>query len=103
MLPKTAIGKICCLIIKYSKHKNPAIFLEFTPLHLAAQNGQLKMCQLIIGNVADKNPKALGWTTLHFDAPKGQIEICKLIHEKTYYRKNPVKCVGKHQKAWRTH
>ena len=67
------------MIIKELKHKNPGDVLGFTPLHLAAQNGHLKICQLILGNVHDKNPKALGWTPLHFAAQKGQFEACKLI------------------------
>ena len=86
------------MIIKYLKHKNPADVLGFTPLHLAAQNGHMKICQLIIGNVADKNPKALGWTPLHFAAQKGQMEICKLILE-NITEKNPANMCGQTPKC----
>ena len=86
------------MIIKYLKHKNPADVLGFTPLHLAAQNGHMKICQLIIGNVADKNPKALGWTPLHFAAQKGQMEICQLILE-NIKEKNPANMCGQTPKS----
>ena len=58
----------------------------------------MKICQLIIGNVADKNPKALGWTPLHFAAQKGQMEICQLILE-NITEKNPANMCGQTPKS----
>ena len=38
--------------------KNPAMSNNgVTPLHLAARNGQIEICQLILKNVHDKNPE----------------------------------------------
>ena len=45
-------------------------------LHVAAQNGHLEVCQLIITNVEDKNPtNNHGLTPLHAAAEKGHLEI----------------------------
>ena len=55
-----------------------------TPLHWAARNGNLDICQLILEKVKNKNPAIAvgcqsGWTPLHFAARYGHIDICRLI------------------------
>ena len=68
--------------MRYIKNKNPRNVMGFTPLHLAAQNGQMKVVQLILVNVEIKNPKAeefLDWTPLHLAAQHGHYHICKLL------------------------
>ena len=64
-----------------------------TPLHLAAKNGHLSVCKLIIKNVVDKNPAGGKmvtkswmhpvwidqWTPLHLAAYTGHFSVCKLI------------------------
>ena len=51
-----------------------------TPLHYAAERGHLLLCELIIDNLDDKNPKG-DWakTPLHHATENGHFEICKLI------------------------
>ena len=60
-----------------------------TPFHLAACRGHLEICQLIIENVKDKNPKDnYGCTPLHLAAWTGRLEIveliCRNVEEKWY-------------------
>ena len=64
-----------------------------TPLHLAAKNGHLSLCKLIIENVLDKNPSSGKmvtkswmhplwidqWTPLHLAAYAGHFSVCELI------------------------
>ena len=74
--------QVCGLIIRYIKLKNPGNAMGFTPLHLAAKNGHMKIVQLILMNVDDKNPKAetlLDWTPLHLAAKNGHYNVCKLL------------------------
>jgi len=51
-----------------------------TPFHLAAKRGYLPVCQFIIANADDKNPKDdRGMTPLHVAAQYGHLQICELI------------------------
>ena len=67
-----------------------------TPLHYAANNGNFKLCKLIIEGTSNKNPESIkewrntqsGHTPLHYAALKGHLEICKLIMDNTT-NKNP--------------
>ena len=77
--------------------------LSNTPLHLAAKNGNLSVCKLIIENVSDKNPTACQypelreqeitstqdqWTPLHLAAYYGHFSVCEFIIDKISW-KNP--------------
>ena len=60
---------------------NPSLYGD-TPLHIAASCGHFKICQLIIDNLHDKNPKNNSKITpLHYAAKNGHMEICRLIIE----------------------
>ena len=57
--------------------------LKKTPFHLAAERGYLPVCQEILENADDKNPKDRdGWTPLHHAAENGHLSVCQLIVEK---------------------
>ena len=96
---------------KYWKREKMHVICEVTPLHLAAKNGNLSVCKLIIENVLDKNPTAsnlnppLGgrrqydstknymetedrWTPLHLAASNGHFSVCELIID-NISEKNP--------------
>ena len=61
-----------------------------TPLHIAAESGQLSVCQLIISNIEDKNPKATyGLTPFHLAAEAGHLDICQLFISNIEDNKNP--------------
>jgi ankyrin repeat protein len=64
--------------------KNPDNVNGWTPLHLAAKAGHLKVCQLIIDNVADKNPQNFnsGVTPLQLASKRKHFEIVELIQSK---------------------
>ena len=54
----------------------------FTPLYIAAGKEHLKICELIINQVEDKNPAAnCGNTPLHAATKNGNLEIFKLIRK----------------------
>ena len=54
------------------KDKNPVDKEGYTPLHLAAFKGHLKVFQFIFCEIEDKCPKTHeGWTPLHFAAAQG--------------------------------
>ena len=51
-----------------------------TPLHIAAMEDNLKLCQYIIQNITIKNPEDdRGITPLHLAAEEGNYEVCNLI------------------------
>ena len=61
----------------------------YTPLHIAAQEGHLEICKLIVKYLIDKNPKKTdGITPLHSAAFKGQLEVCRFLIEEAS-EKNP--------------
>ena len=90
--------EICQLIFEATGFQNPSNEYGETPLHSAASNGNLKICEMIIEKLVDKNPAWISsysrWdlynngTPLHRAAREGHFEICKLIIEKVVV-KNP--------------
>ena len=53
-----------------------------TAIHMAAINGNLAMCRLILDMVHDKNPdNDTGLTPLHLAAANGHFEVCALFIE----------------------
>ena len=69
-----------------------------TPCHVAAHNGSLKVLNLILDNLADKNPQSskgriVGTTPLHIAAEAGQVDACRLIM-KCLKNKNPLDING---------
>ena len=71
------------LIIGKVPNKNPADLKAMTPLHLAANNGDGQVFNLILKHAANKNPvrAANGRTPLHIAARKGHFKVCKAILE----------------------
>ena len=64
-------------------NKNKYCTVKCSPLHIAAEFGNLELCRYIIDRIEDKNPKDFcGETPLHWAAEKGHYEVCKLILEK---------------------
>ena len=56
--------------------------MKITPFHLAAERGDFQVCQEIMENSHDKNPKSInGWTPLHLAAKNGHLLVCQLIVE----------------------
>ena len=61
---------------------SPVVCYGITTLHRAAGIGHFTICQMIVKNVEDKNPKTrAGRTPLHYAAEKGHSAICQLIVE----------------------
>ena len=62
-----------------NKNKNPKDRGGCTPLHNAARNGHLTVCQLIIENVRDKDPKYFGWTPIQIATHYGLKNVKKFL------------------------
>ena len=59
--------------------------LGLTPLHLAAQEGHVSICRVILKYVIEKNPqKEDRVTPLHSAACYGRLEACKLLLEEAH-------------------
>ena len=98
--------QLCQYVMKKSKEKNPQINLQIwinhldkqsfhisnfiprkhqrnTIFHTAALRGNLELCQLIMDNVDDYNPKnCSNYTPLLIAAANGHLEVCRLIIER---------------------
>ena len=84
---------MCKLIIDNFSGKNPVSTKEYgsgvTPLHLAASDGHLEVCKLIMEKLTDKNPgTAHEQTPFHWAARSGQLAVCKHMIE-NFSDKNP--------------
>ena len=54
--------------------------LQWSPLHIAAEQGQLELCKFIIEKTKDANPRRKdGITAIHMATFKGYQEICELL------------------------
>ena len=57
--------------------------MSFSPLHIAAEFGQVSLCEFILKVTKDKNPGLkngdVGWTPLHEAAQQGHLLICYMI------------------------
>ena len=63
--------------------------IKCSPMHIAAERGNLELCEHIIDKIEDKNPKDIhGETPLHWAAERGHYDVCELILEKNS-NKNP--------------
>ena len=59
-------------------------FSKQTPFHLAAERGYLSICQEIMENTDDRNPKDyFQFTPLHLAARNGHLAVCQLIFDNT--------------------
>ena len=67
--------------LKNMPYRNPGTRNGQTALHIAADNGQLEICKLILSVIEDKNPsnKKEGATPLHLAAAQGHLEVCRLF------------------------
>ena len=65
------------------QNKNPRDIHGCTPLHAAAFNGHLEVCQAIMNESQDKNPSDnLGRTPLDAAAYNGNLGVClDILHE----------------------
>jgi len=91
-------------------------FSKNTPLHIAADDGQLEICKFIIENATaengvQKNPKnGFGEIPLHLAAQSGHLEICKFLldytddpSEENHMGETPLYLAikGKHKKIYK--
>ena len=84
--------------------KNEYCMVKCSPMHIAAECGNLELCRYFIDRIEDKNPKDFyGETPLHWAAEKGHYEVCKLILEKIsdknpkdVYGNTPLQIAAKH-------
>ena len=61
----------------------------WTPLHRAAKNGHLNICEYIMDKIENINPgDNKGWTPYHSAASEGHLNVCKHIMDKIE-NKNP--------------
>ena len=83
-----AIGNLNACQIMFDYFGNPENDWGDTPLHFAAYNGHMDICQFFMERIVDKNPKdRCGLTPLHAAARQGHLEICQLIMKNI--KKNP--------------
>ena len=84
----------CRLIIERIDDKLPRDGSD-TPLHLAADAGNIEMCQMIVDSLSVKNPviDADGTTLLHSLAHYNLVEPCRMVMERVD-NKNPRNLIG---------
>ena len=82
--------------LQYSEDKNPQKANGLTPLHFAANRGQLNVVQFILPLIRDKNPKAgpQRMTPLHEAALNGHLNVVKYLLENIEGDTNPAMSDG---------
>ena len=87
-----AVKQLAITVHQFIQHplsSNVPVDLAYSPLHIAAQNGNLSLFLHVLKRSSDQIPRTLnGWTPHHFAAGKGHLEIYKLIVEEIE-NKNP--------------
>jgi len=89
--------EIYMLLSNHLTNKNPSSpdGSGWTPLHMAACKGHLKICKFIMDSLVNKNPgNAINFTPLHVAAIHGHTDLCALILENVQ-NKMPVTQDGK--------
>ena len=89
--------EIYMLLSNHLTNKNPppSDGTGWTPLHMAACKGHLKICKFIMDSLVNKNPgNAINFTPLHVAAIHGHTDLCALILENVQ-NKMPVTQDGK--------
>ena len=98
---------VCKYILNHTEHKNPPIITgsglrpehgPMKPLHIAAQNGNLKIYHLIAKDMKEKNPPDnYGVTALHLAVHGRNYDVCKYIlqkiedkHPEDFWRETPL-------------
>ena len=95
-----AAQKGCLKLSKYILDKTGDIDSRrkkdgWTTLHIAVVGRNFEVCQFLVDNMTDKNPKSLtNWTPLHMAAMFGSLKISKLIIQNVE-SKNPVDSNGR--------
>jgi ankyrin repeat protein len=70
-------------LIESAMDKNPKGLSDWTPLHVAASEGHLEVCELISDNVTDQSPVTNeGETPLYHAALENHLDICKFLMSK---------------------
>ena len=73
---------MCKFIIKNDANLSPQDSHGSTPLHLAAEAGQLEIFKMIFEDVDEKSPlNSSHYTPFHDAAESGHLDICKFIIE----------------------
>ena len=69
------IAKFISLIGRESEKRKSCAFNGWTPLYFATKHGHFSICNLIINEDEDKNPRifVFGWTTIHCAALNGHL------------------------------
>ena len=74
-----------CIKLNYSfflpvEDKNPKGIYGLTPFHIAAREGHLEICKLIISKIKNKSPKDnFGWAPLHYATLKRHYNVCQFL------------------------
>ena len=53
--------------------------VECFPLHIAAERGNLKLCEHIVDRIADNPRYLIGEMKFHWAAQEGHYKVCNLI------------------------
>ena len=105
-LAKKGCLKMCRLMVKKVKDKNPLDIDGQTPYHIIASTGDVKLCQSLMEDLKDKNPKDYsGQTPLHRAAWNGHVKLCRSLM-RDLKDKNPKDHSGQtplHRAAWNGH
>ena len=65
-----------------SDGRNPKNYRDQTPLHFAAMNGYVELCQHLSKYLTERNPQdSDGRTPLHMAAYRGHVELCQILME----------------------
>ena len=87
--PNEIVKELATACQQFFQFRSSRFEKQWSPLHVAAERGLLRLCQLITQRTGEINPRqGDGTTALHMAAQEGHLEICLFIMEKLE-NKNP--------------
>ena len=93
-IPTNTAKDLALAVTQFYKSEPTRFDENWSPLHIAVEQGNFNLSQFVFRKIDVKNPKnKKGYTPLHFAAEKGNFDLCRILFASTE-EKNPKEKFG---------